>query len=216
MDKQSNTATRKGLILLLGILIGMLVGLFVSFLLIDKIANLKEPVVKQEIPQTQTSPADTIVKYVVHKYESNSSHNSSAKTDSLNNDSLDYYSQSVDFLLDDDDEKKSVEFDKTNVSESKIIHKHDCNVVFLDANKNIAEQVDNIEKNVEIQFWSTPIKNKISYSFDKNVLKIKGLQQPDNVVVYYYKDNYYLSLDKRTYLITPSKESHRLVEIHGF
>lgn len=216
MDKQSNLATRKGLILLLGILIGMLVGLFVAFLLIDKISELKEPIVKQEIPQKQTPPNDTIVKYVVHKYEPNSSQNSSAKTDSLNSDSLDYYSKSVDFLLDDDEEIKPLEFDKTNVSESKIIHKHDCNIVFLDANKNVVEPVENIGENVEVQFWSTPIKNKISYSFDKNVLKIKGLQQSDNVAVYYYKENYYLSLDKRTYLITPSKESRRLLETHAF
>ena len=69
MENQSNQATKKGLILLLGIIIGILTGVLVAFVVVEKL-NLKSPSEVKLLP-TPSSPAekDTVYQYIVRQYE---------------------------------------------------------------------------------------------------------------------------------------------------
>ena len=69
MGDQSNQATKKGLILLLGVIIGLLVGIFVAFVVVNKLRPNPSSVVKV-LPTPTTPPGkDTVYKYIVHQYE---------------------------------------------------------------------------------------------------------------------------------------------------
>ena len=65
---------------------------------------------------------------------------------------------------------------------------------------------------MEVQFWSTPIHNKIVYQFDNNVLKIKGLKNSDPQIIH-FNGHYYLQNEKRVYQIVPAADFRRLVEV---
>lgn len=188
----------------------MVVGLLVAMLLIDKVGRLKDSPDKTT-PTVATATSDTVVKYIVHHYERDD-RTPAQNIDSLLSDSSELENYSVDYLLDNDVENETMESDKTNIAEPKIIDQREITVVFLDNDKNIMETPENVMKSVDIQLWSTPIKNKMSYSFEKKYLKIKGLQSADNLKIYFYKDHYYLQTEKRTYLLNPCKEYTRLSE----
>jgi len=66
----------------------------------------------------------------------------------------------------------------------------------------------------EIQHWSTPIKNKITYSRNQNMLKIKGMEI-DNVNIVIWNDHYFLEIGNRYYAIpeTNNFEKLNLVQI---
>jgi len=66
----------------------------------------------------------------------------------------------------------------------------------------------------ELQQWSTPIKNKITYYRDKNMVKIKGMII-DNMNVVFWDDAYFLEIDNRYYAIPETKyfEKLNLVQI---
>lgn len=52
----------------------------------------------------------------------------------------------------------------------------------------------------EIQQWSTPIRNSVTYQRENNILKIKGLNI-DSVSVYYRNGNYYLLYKNNSHII---------------
>ena len=56
----------------------------------------------------------------------------------------------------------------------------------------------------EIQQWSTPIKNKITYQRNQNMLKVKGLEIT-NANIIFWNNVYYLEINNRYYSI-PEKE----------
>ncbi|MDL2312359.1 hypothetical protein LJC68_05740 [Bacteroidales bacterium OttesenSCG-928-B11] len=61
----------------------------------------------------------------------------------------------------------------------------------------------------EIQQWSTPIRNSITYQRDRNILKIKGLDI-DSVNIYYCNGNYYLQNRNASYKIPVNQAFERL------
>ena len=65
---------------------------------------------------------------------------------------------------------------------------------------------DNFFHFFEIQQWSTPIKNKITYYRVQNMIKIKGMEI-DNVNVVFFDDTYFLEVGNRYYAI-PETESY--------
>ena len=103
--------------------------------------------------------------------------------------------------------------EEANVTSEKLISKDEVPVLYFDASRNAIAVPASAPKFIEVQFWSTPFQNKIVYSFDDNVLKIKGLK-PNEVYLIHYNKCYYLQNDKHVYQIQPSSEYMRLVEIH--
>jgi hypothetical protein len=68
-------------------------------------------------------------------------------------------------------------------------------------NENQEEKLPNNYFQVfEIQQWSTPIKNKITYYRNKNMIKIKGMDV-DKMSVVFLNDTYLLEIGNRYYAI---------------
>ena len=214
MENQSNQATKKGLVLLLGIIIGILTGVLVAFIVVEKF-NLRSPSVVKLLP-TPSSPAskDTVYQYIVHQYDQAPDDEVVFPvSDSLLADSAYVQDNSMDFMLEDDDYQIYKKKEEANVTSEKLISKDDVPVLYFDASRNAIAVPASAPKFMEVQFWSTPCQNKIVYSFDDNVLKIKGLK-PNEVYLIHYNKCYYLQNDKHVYQIQPSSEYMRLVEIH--
>ena len=214
MENQSNLATKKGIILLLGVIIGLLAGVLVTFVMVKKLNFKPQQPVKMVTPPTQQATSDTIYKYIVHQYESGPRDQKAASAgDSLQVDSAFVEDYSMDYMLEDEEEYPShIEKENTNVSSAKMISKYEAPILYFDASRSAIEAPDNAPKFVEVQFWSTPIQNKIVYQFDGNVLKVKGLKTSE-VYVIHYKNHYYLQSGKRVFLIELSPEYTRLTEI---
>lgn len=213
MENQSNQATKKGIILLLGVIIGLLVGVLVTFVMVKKLNFKPQQPVKLIPPPPSQGTSDTIYKYIVHQYESGPrDQKSGAISDSLDVDSAFVEDYSMDYMLEDEDYPTYSEKENTNVSSEKMISKYEAPILYFDANRNAIETPENAPKFVEVQFWSTPIQNKIVYLFDGNVIKIKGLKTSE-VYVIHFKNHYYLQSGKRVFLIETSSEYSRLTEI---
>lgn len=213
MENQSNLATKKGLILLLGVIIGLLVGVAITAVLVSKL-NLRQQQreTQQPLPPSAGS-TDTIYKYIVHKYEPESGVNKSGQgVDSLMNDSLYVDDGSMDYMLDDEDYPMYKDAENESVASERVIFKQEVPVLYFDAGKNPISAPDNAPKFMEVQFWSTPIHNKIVYQFDNNVLKIKGLKNSDPQIIH-FNGHYYLQNEKRVYQIVPAADFRRLVEV---
>jgi hypothetical protein len=116
-------------------------------------------------------------------------------------------------MLDDEDGEYPEERRSATVSSEKLVSRQEAPILYFDAHKNAVEAPDNAPKFVEVQFWSTPIQNKIVYKFEDNVLKIKGLRL-DNVNIIHYNNHYYLQSDRQVYQIQPTTDYKRLTEIH--
>jgi hypothetical protein len=61
----------------------------------------------------------------------------------------------------------------------------------------------------ELQEWSTPIKNKLSYSRYQTLVKVKGLDIK-NANVVYWNENFYLEVKNRYYLIPETNNFEKL------
>ena len=214
MENQSDQATKKGIILLLGIIIGLLVGGLVAFAIAGRL-KLKSPsVVKVLQPTPSKGSKDTVYKYIVHQYENAPSEGRDlAAADTMDSDSLFVEDYSMDYMLEEDDIQTVPEKENTNISSTKMIAKYEAPILYFDAKKNAIEVPSGSPKFVEVQFWSTPVQNKQVYQFTDNVLKIKGLKY-NEVYVIHYNNRYYLQSDKQVYLIQPNTDFQRLTTIH--
>ena len=174
MENQSNQATKKGIILLLGVIIGLLVGVLVAFVVESKI----RPKPASEVKVIATEPSgekDTVYKYIVHQYQGRPEETAGeVASESLQVDSLFMEESAMSLMLDEEDEAYE-EVRTATVSSEKMISRHEAPILYFDSHKNAVEAPENAPKFLEVQFWSTPIQNKVVYQFDRNVLKIKGL-----------------------------------------
>ena len=208
-----NQATKKGIILLVGVVIGLLTGVLVTFTMVSKL-NQKSR--EEENPPRQeavASTSDTIYKYIVHRYEPDDEQMAvEAAPDSLSVDSLYMDEQYADLMLDDDEERVYTEIPSASVSADRMVSREEAPILYFDAGKNPVKAPENAPKFLEVQFWSTPIRNKVVYTFNGSVLKIKGLKSED-VYVIHYNDHYYLQCEKRVYPIESGGEYQRLTEI---
>ena len=214
MENQSNQATKKGLILLLGVIIGLLVGIFVAFIVVSKFRTNPSSVVKV-LPAPKTSSSkDTVYKYIVHQYEQAPGDEIDYPVaDSLLMDSMYIQDNSMDYMLEDEDYQDFGWKEDANVTSEKMLSKYEAPVLYFDANRNAVAAAANAPKFIEVQFWSTPFQNKIVYQYDGKVLKIKGLK-PDEAYLIHYKDHVYIQYENHVYQIQPSSDFLRLVEIH--
>ena len=209
-----NQATKKGLILLLGVVIGLLTGILVAVLVVNKVNPDRSTEVRVIAPETP-AVKDTVVKYVIHQYQSAPKFTVNAvdQADSLSADSLYVEGGALDYMLDDEVEPEQLEPTATSVASEKMVARFEAPVLYFDANKNATETPEHAQRTMEVQFWSTPIRNKMVYQFKDNKIKVKGIVLNEANVIH-YKDRYYLQSEKRIYLIQPTDEYKRLTEIH--
>lgn len=209
-----NNSKRK-MLFVIGLLIGLLLGGLLAMLLVDWL-DYKRPTVVKVLERTApSSTKDTVVNYVVHKYESqNEMQPQTQDSDTLMSDSTDLDEDYQDFMLDEDDihEWRVADDNPQNVMEDKLLKKSVLKIVYLDENKRIITTPANAPSQCQVQQWSTPIKNRLSYQFSNNVLKVKGLDI-DNLKIIHYDNRYYLLSGNHTYLISPNKQFEKMLEV---
>jgi len=106
------------------------------------------------------------------------------------------------------------EAESDEVFSDKLLQTKTVKVRVLAQEKQEVKLPDNFFQFFEIQQWSTPIKNKVSYNRDKNMVKIKGMDI-DNVSIVFWAEAYFLETGNRYYAIpeTGLFEKLNLVQI---
>jgi len=204
---------RRRLLFVIGGLIGLLLGAVLTMLMVDWL-DYKHPTVVKVFEPSTSQKTDTVVNYVIHKYQSEESGKSGAlATDTLAMDTsmvdeLDYQ----DFMLDEEDMQEE-EAARQNVVGERMLQKVMQKVIYLNHNKQETPVPANGIAQMQIQQWETPIKNRLSYQFSNNTLKLKGLNV-ETVKVVNYDDNFYLLAGKRVFVIKPNRQYEKLVEVY--
>lgn len=213
-SKKAPKTPSKGTWFFIAVLIGLLLGALVTLLVID-ITGYHHPTVVNMIRPEDVGPSnsDTVVKYVIHKYESPARVAFDRQDlDTLASDSLTVMDETEDLTMDYEELYMAGESDEQEaVAAEKMLAKANVKVVYLDANKQPVATPDQKPATLQVQQWATPIRNKVSYQLSGNVLKIKGLNL-DNIKIYSYKNGYLLQSGGRVYAIRPNTQFERLVE----
>lgn len=203
---------RRRLLFVIGGLVGLLLGAILTMLVVDWL-DYKHPTVVKILEPSSARKTDTVVNYVIHKYQpENVEENGSMPADTMDMDTtmvdeLDYQ----DFMLDEDDMQDEDAL-RQNVVGERMLQKSTQKVVYLNHNKQEVLVPANGIVQMQIQQWDTPIKNRLSYQFSGNTVKLKGLSI-DNAKVVCYDDNFYLVSGKRVYMLKPNKQFEKLVEV---
>ena len=101
------------------------------------------------------------------------------------------------------------EYEDDIVVLDKILANKKVRVKFKNMTAEPESQKEHPVQFFEIQQWSTPIRNSISYQRNQNVLKIKGMDI-SNIEIYNIEGQYYLYNNNRYYLISNNDNFERL------
>lgn len=210
-------APKRGTIFLIAILIGLLFGV-VATLLILNIVGPRHTSSVHVIPMDTTalkSKTDTVVQYVIHKYEPGDYQGgANQKSDTISSDSTTYaYDETEDLTMDYDEMYLPNDYSGENVTAEKLLEKLSLKVVFLDQNKVECAAPEHSSNQIILQVWESLIKNKLTYHYYGNLLKVKGLK-PEHTKIVHYKNNYYLVNNHHVYPIHHNSQFERLVETH--
>jgi hypothetical protein len=206
---------RRRLLFALGGVIGLLLGALLTMLVVNWL-DYGHPTVVKIMEPTLEGKSDTVVNYVIHKYqtekasENNPLSSDTLAADSVMSDELDYQ----DFMLDDDELRELQETEEAhqNIVGERMLRKSVQKVIYLNHNKQEIPMPSNGIAQIQIQQWETPIKNRLSYQFSGNTVKLKGLSA-ENAKVVCYEDNFYLAIGKRVYALKPNKQYEKLIEV---
>ncbi len=210
-DQGPNQGPKRGVVFLVAIILGLLIGVLSTLLVmevLEKRSYAKSQNVIQETPPIQSS-TDTIVKYVIHKYELKEEPMEEFPADSLAEDSTFAYDEYGDLFLD-DAEPYVVEDPNAVLSATKLLDKSSVKVIFLDNDKKEQHEAQ-LSSLLQVQIWESPIRNKQAYQFDGSILKLMGFS-PDNLKLYSYKNNLYLIYKQVTYILRQNDQFERMEE----
>lgn len=205
---------KRGTIFLIAILIGLLLGAVITLLVLDLIGSRHTSDVHIIPMDTTASKAksDTVVQYVIHKYEVDNYQGKSIHSpDSISSDSTYAYDETEDLTMDYDEMYMPTDHSDESVTAEKLLEKLTVKVIFLDQNKMECAAPEHSSSQIQLQFWESLIKNKLTYHFYGNMLKIKGLK-PEHGKVLHFKNNYYLVINHHVYPIHHNSQFERLVE----
>lgn len=220
MSEDNNTTIRpnnrkRKVLFAIGLLVGLLLGGLLAMLLMDWLDYKRPTVVKVLERSTPSGAKDTVVNYVIHKYEAQDGVNQEMlASDTLMADSANVDEDYQDFMLDEGDMQdwQAADINTQNVMEDKLLKKSMLKVVYVDENKHVIPSPSNTPAQYQVQQWSTPIKNKLSYQFSNNVLKVKGLDI-DNVKIVHYDNHNYLLSGNHVYMLVPNKQFDRMLDV---
>lgn len=213
-SKKAPKTPSKGTWFFIAVLIGLLLGALVTLLVID-ITGYHHPTVVNMIRPEDVGPSssDTVVKYVIHKYESPARVAFDRQDlDTLASDSLTVMDETEDLTMDYEELYMAGDQEEQDaVAADRMLAKSNVKILYLDANKQLVATPEQKPATLQVQQWTTPIRNKITYQLSGNILKIKGLN-PDNIKIYSYKNGYLLQSGGRVYSIHPNTQFERLAE----
>ena len=208
---QPKMKTRKWSFFVLGILVGLIVA-FSVFLINQSFFNENSSVVRiiEKIYRTDQVVPDSTEKELVQQRVSTVQKDtvSSAIQDTLFADDVELEDEFIGL----DDVEFTIEFPDIEdiVILDKVIASRQVKVI----NKTPAEENSSTPiplASLEIQQWSTPIRNSITYQKNDNILRIKGIDI-SKVELYYYHGDYYLINGPVSYSIPNNTYYERLQE----
>lgn len=161
------------------------------------------------------SVTDTVFHYIIQKQKTTPVSKDNAAQDTLLIDTLlqDYETQ--DLTMDEslqpsmDDGEELTE----DLVQEKMLHSLSVPVVFLD--DKMQEADNGAPLYIQIQQWSTPVRNRVTCLFSDNILKVKGIKI-DGCKVYHFRGNYYLEIGHDTYLIRPNSHFEKPERAENF
>lgn len=186
-----------------GVLFGLLLGIAVTALVTlyaERQGSRSDNAVE---PLQGKSVTDTVFHYIIQKQKTTPVSKDNAAQDTLFIDTLlqDYETQ--DLTMDEslkpsmDDGEELTE----DLVQEKMLYSLSVPVVFLD--DKMQEADNGAPLYIQIQQWSTPVRNRVTCLFSDNILKVKGIKI-DGCKVYHFRGNYYLEIGHDTYLIRPN------------
>lgn len=212
----NSKAPKRGSIFLIAILMGLLLGVLITLLVMNLIGPRQTSDI-HIIPMDTTATkakTDTVVQYVIHKYEADAFPGKSIQNpDSISSDSTYAYDETEDLTMDYEEMYLSEDRPEESVAAEELLEKISVKVVFLDPNKVECAAPANAISPIQIQIWESLIKNKLTYHFYGNILKVKGLK-PEHCKVVHFKNNYYLVNNHHVYPIRQNSQFERLLETH--
>ena len=184
----------RGIIFFIGLLFGILICVILFYydvkIFESKLIPNKEKEVVTRI-KTDTIYLDTQPKIKKQNTEIQSNDSTEVNIEMIKNEEeSSLYETSFSFEGIEQDEVFSDQLLKTKTVKVKLIAKDGQQVILP----------ENFFRLFEIQLWSTPIKNKVTYQRNQNMLKIKGMEI-DNINVVFWNDNYYIEVKSRYYSI---------------
>jgi len=184
----------RGIVFFIGLLFGILICALLHYFDIKifeaKILPTKEKVVVTKI-KTDTVFLETPKKIKKQDIENQLNETPEEHIEIVHNENeTPLYETSFSYEGDERDEIFSDQLLKTKTVKVKLIAKDGQQVILP----------ENFFRLFEIQLWSTPIKNKVTYQRNQNMLKIKGMEI-DNINVVFWNDNYYIEVKSRYYSI---------------
>ena len=198
---------RKWLYFAIGLIVGFLISA-VAFVVFAMIQNQSKSFTKTiEHIYCGENNKDTVVKYVnvVRKEPLAAvSEEQAQQADSLDIAELPESYDEVDFSYVAENQS-----DDDVVAMDKILAQKTVKVHFKNADFKDVTAEEGAVSSLEVQQWNTPIKNRISYCFVGNTLKIKGIDI-DKLEVVYYDQHYYLSHHGSYYLLENNNNFEKL------
>lgn len=205
--EEKQPASRKGHFWL-GLSVGLLLGivLAISFYFLDKYTALE--MLRFQRANTESATTDTIVKVVktpveakkpAFKKDTTSKNTATMPSDSIiTEETEDFEEYSTDDLMLEMDEEPATIAKTTGIASRRI------RVINGNAMK--------IEPDIEffdVEQWSEPVKNRLSYQRTGSTLKIKGIDI-DNIEIYWMETEYSIFYNNHWYPIPENTEFTRL------
>ncbi len=198
-----------------GVLFGLLLGIAVTALVMlyaERKGKQTDHAVEQQQGKMVT---DTVFHYVIQKQKTPQVSDDNAARDTLYIDTLlqDYDTQ--DLTMDEslqpsmDDGEELTE----DLVQEKLLHSLSVPVIFLDDKMQESENETPIH--IQVQQWSTPVRNRVTCLFSDNTLKVKGMKI-EGCKVYHFRDNYYLEVGNETYQVRPNSHFEKPEKSENF
>ena len=198
---------RKGVFFISGLLLGLFIGISVFFinkhLFPEKLQLFKSPINSQT---TETSTEDIIVKKTKVAVRDTTAKRAKIDSDTINISSSpeqyaeEWREEDVEFSIHPEKVEEMVMLDK-------ILNNRKINVKVKQSQEE--SPVNPPISVFEVQQWSTPIKNSITYQNSAGVLRIKGMDI-NMIDIFFIQGNYYLYNGTHYYAIKENKGYEKL------
>jgi len=154
---------------IIGLVFGVLLGALLTMLVVDWLHyRLPKTVQVNSDATRREAVSDTVVNYVIHKYERDQGMNQTDRYgDVAEADSLCLEDESEDLMMD-EDELEEVDEMEHQVQRNQMLWKENVWVVYLNDEKE--ERTGESVMYIQVKGWDTPIKNE---TFQKTVSQIK-------------------------------------------
>jgi len=190
----------KGIVFFIGLLLGIMICAFLYYIDIKIFESKFIPISDKEVvTQIKTDtvflePAPKNKKLTIENQSTDSVGNPADSA--RNEEEVSLYETTFSFEGEEQDEIFSDQLLKTRIVKVKSI-------------KQEVVLPENSFQSFEIQQWSTPIKNKITYQRNQNMLKIKGMEISNGNIVF-WNNAYYLEINNRYYSISETERFEKL------